>query len=331
MAHKKPKKERRLPTQEEIEQGALEARAYHGLLGPYSGADSLPAESTSQADIEHEFAIIEAEKRRRDYLTMAKEAAPASYRGPPIIDFSEVVKQGLRTKPLAPATLGYESSQGLDEDELQRRVRSLELTPSSIQYKRLLEGRLGQYDYPEDRVTVNPYEHGSSVSAFLKQDRGRQGPHPRGGMGARRGPLPTDERPMIETEVHELTHRVAKSVLRDPLFAEVYEASQESGENLLSGFFESGYGNLKLSTEKGVLPDFTREHQMIRAATEGSDPTKPPEYRTLAGRAHTPQSIKDARDFNELVKRYWKERRKRDFIKNQRSALGVVSEDDFNK
>jgi len=275
--------------------------------------------SNRMAAVEHEFSLLERARKRQEYLQQARDARSANphipNNAPPVINFMDVVKQGLRTKPLRPVVRDDITSrllsEGASEGEINRRLRYAELTPSDIRYDALPQKtRFGQHEWPIDIITVDPKKHGNTARAFLKpEDR----------LPSEAGPIQRTTR--IETEMHELSHRVSQSILRDPLFIELYEESQKKdGRKLLSGFYERDKDGVLRFSGEGVRKNadgsdnnlMSREHQMIRAATEGSDPTLPWEYRTVARQDHTPKAIQDAKDFNALVKEYAKRRRLRD-------------------
>jgi hypothetical protein len=268
-----------------------------GLLDTFSPSNRM-------ASIEHEFSILERARKRKEHLQRIENERGSGYGGPPVVDFMDVVKQGLRTKPLRQNVrndiVGRMMSEGASEGEIKRGLRFSELTPSDIRYDDLPQkDRKGQHEWPIDRVTVDPNEH----KIFDPAGKG-----------------PFEGTDLIETEMHELSHRVSQSILRDPFFIELYEESQKKdGRKLLAGFYKKGEdGFVRLSGE-GVTKKkdgstnnlMSREHQMIRAATEGSDPTVPWEYRTVARKDHTPKAIQDAKDFNELVREYARRRRLR--------------------
>lgn len=271
-----------------------------------------PPPSMEMADIEHEFSMLADQRNRFEFLKRAQEAAigssggrhpPGTYTGPPPIDFSEVVKQGMRGSG-----------------------RGRYYTPEQPHYTRLDPNVLGNYIAASDKISVDPGKHISSAGAVIQ------------GKGAFRGPIPRT--PITEIESHELAHRVARDVIRDPIFIKLHAESDgllpflySEGESQKiknewdPTFFQGTRKWVPATAEREghyeVDDTYSREHQMIRAATEGSDPNKPPELRNLAKRAHTPQSIRDAKDFNELVKRYWKEKRKQQFLDDQYRKLLV--------
>jgi len=269
---------------EEVRKAQMDALYASNVAGLRSNKSINP--SIEQANTEYAFSILDNERKRLDYLRRAKEAAGANYTGPPIIDFSEVTKQGLRGHRPLPRYMGLDSSIW------------------GVYNPRNISG-----DVIRDAIHIDPGKHTSSSVAFTR------------GMGALDSPL--KGKPIIETEMHEIAHRVFRSLLDDPLFKEVHakankERAHTRSGNLLPFLYKGSdtYSFLRGERFTGNPhqyrdPDnYSREHKMIRAATEGSDPTKTPEERNFARSKHSTQAKQDAKQFNELVRLYSIERKK---------------------
>ena len=280
--------------------------------------------SVQQANTDYEFSVLENERRRLDYLRKAKEDAGENYTGPPIIDFSEVTKQGLRGHRPLPQHIGLES------------------------------GLLGVYNplnrYREsmpDAIHVDPGKHTSSVVPFTYG----AGDTPRKHLSVGDLERTREGRPIIETETHEIAHRVARDMLADPLFKEVHAAANKERAHTRDGkllpfmykdgdaysLIEGGYKGGKTPKRNPHLKrddNYSREHQMIRAATEGSDPTTTAKERNFSKSKHTDQAIEDAKQFNELVGLYAAARRKieiQEDVERRRKELELAREDRENQ
>jgi len=262
--------------------------------------------SIQQANTEYEFSLLDNARRRLDYLRRAKEAAGANYTGPPIIDFSEVIKQGLRGNRPLPRYMGLDS-----------RILGV------------YNPRNASGDIIRDAIHVDPGKLTSSVVPFTRG----AGSTSRKYLSVGELERPLEGKPIIEIEMHEIGHRVARDLINDKLFRKIhaesdgmlpflYTEGESYGEDrtFIQGGLEWVPPNFRTKTPHSFKGEhegyykgddtYSREHQMIRAATEGADPTKTPEARNLARRSHTPQAIRDAKEFNELVRRYAIEKRK---------------------
>ena len=290
----------------------------------------LASPSEQMASVEHEFAILDAARKRLEYLKHANKAQSDPLAGmpnkdpTPVIDWEDVIKQGLRNKDAVETNrvdVGYTNL----SPEARVPPAISHHGPAFTGKHFLGEGYGGTYQSDTHKVTVDPNKYGNTTS-LLQNFRGRSGPHPERvftGDEKRGFPLPKMgyKNPLIEAEIHELAHRAAWTIYSDPLFMKIYNESQASGENLLKDFYSDRptvtvpYGN-KTITRKGrpyalSVDDNSREHKMIRAATEGSDPSVDVDQRYwhnnlgMRNLGHSKEAIQDAKDFNILVKRYW--------------------------
>ena len=293
---------------QEVKKAQMDALYAANVAGLRSKKNINP--SIQQANTEYEFSLLDNARRRLDYLRRAKEAAGANYTGPPIIDFSEVIKQGLRGNRPLPRYMGLDSSL------------------YGVYNPRSTSGNTIR-----DAIHVDPGKHTSSVVPFTYG----AGSTPRKYLSVGELERPLEGKPIIEHEMHEIGHRVARDLIDDKLFKKIhaesdgmlpflYTEGESYGEDttFLQGGLEWVPPNFRTKTPHSFKGEhegrykgeytYSREHQMIRAATEGSDPTKTPKERNLARRSHTPQAIRDAKEFNELVRRYAIERRKIEMV-----------------
>ena len=287
----------------------------------------LASPSEQMASVEHEFAILDAARKRLEYLKHANKAKSDPLAGmpnkdpTPVIDWEDVIKQGLRNKDAVQmnrADIGYTNL----SPEARVPPATGQHGPAFTGKHFLGEGYGGTYESNTHKVTVDPNKYGNTTS-LLQNFRGRSGPHPERvftGDEKRGFPLPKMgyKNPLIEAEVHELAHRAAWTIYEDPLFMKIYNESQASGENLLKDFYSDRTvltmpDGTKIKGRPTALSvdDNSREHKMIRAATEGSDPSVDVDQRYwhnnlgMRNLGHSKEAIQDAKDFNVLVKRYW--------------------------
>jgi len=174
-----------------------------------------------------------------------------------------------------------------------------------------------------DAMHVDPGKHTSSVVPFTRG----AGSTPRKHLSVGGLKRTIKGRPIIETETHEIAHRVARDMIADPLFKEVHAAANKERAHTRDGkllpfmykdgnaysLIEGGYKGGKTPKRNPHLKrddNYSREHQMIRAATEGSDTTTTAKERNFSKSKHTAQAKRDAKQFNELVGLYAAARRK---------------------
>ena len=188
-----------------------------------------------------------------------------------------------------------------------------------------------------DAIHVDPGKHTSSVVPFTYG----AGDTPRKHLSVGDLERPLQGKPIIETEIHEIAHRVARSMLDDPLFKKIHAEANKRKGDLLPFLYKDGdkFSFIAAGFKGGKTPthnphrkssaNYSREHRMIRAATEGSDPTKTPKERNFSKSKHTDQAIEDAKQFNELVGLYAAARRKveiQEDVERRRRELELARE-----